>query len=314
MNKVGNKSSTAAFFLGPEHDLRHKLGNESHARESLVFMLQLAEENIAAFIYTWVSGDNKAGAALSVYGSGVGKEPIFEICDGILVPSDMDFDDWHVGDVQVRHRLPLESAEVHYSGQKASIEYQFEAMHPAYNYGSSPEGCPTWMATDRFEQSGRVKGVLRLGERTIPFETFGHRDHSWGTRDWGQVQQSKWLEAQAGPDVALNVFQYMAVGRTGFMGYIQKEGRIEQVTDVRVDFTLDPMFYHTEMAFVIEDAAGRVTTVRTKLFALFEFEVSPLYTLNEGSMIVEIDGEPGVGHVEMGWSKAYLDYLRQSES
>lgn len=303
--------ATAKFALDPVHDARHRLGDVALARESLVFMLQLPEENIAAFIYTWVGGDGKAGTALSVYGPGIDGEPIFEACDGIPVSPEMGFDDWRVGDVHVRHGTPLEVADVTYQGKRASIDYHFEAMHPAYNYGSSPEGCPPWMAADRFEQGGRIKGVLRVGTRAIPFDTFGHRDHSWGTRDWGRVQQSKWLEAQASPDVALNVFQYAAIGRTGFMGYVQKEGRIAEVSNVHIEFKLDAMMYHTWMKFVIEDTAGRTTAVDCKLFALFEFKVSPLYTLNEGSMTIEIDGKAGVGHVEMGWPKAYLDYLRQ---
>jgi hypothetical protein len=312
--KPTTSKSGEVFALNPKHDARHQLGNVAHARESLVFMLQLPEDNVAAFIYTWVSGDGKAGAALSVYGKSVGSEPIFEACDGIPVAAEMTFDDWRVGDVHVHHGKPLEIADVTYAGKAASIDYHFEAMHPAYNYGSSPEGCPPWMAADRFEQSGRVRGTLRIGERVIPFDTFGHRDHSWGTRDWGQVQQSKWLEAQTGPDVALNVFQYAAVNRTGFMGYVQKEGRIAEVTGVHFEFNLDESFYHASIDVVIEDAAGRKTTVRGTTFALFEFKVSPLYTLNEGSLAVEIDGKKGVGHLEMGWPKAYLDYLRQQNS
>lgn len=54
-----------------------------------------------------------------------------------------------------------------------------------------------------------------------------------------------------------------------------------------------------------------MTRVTGKTFAFFEFKVSPLATLNEGSMTVEIDGVKGVGHVEMFWPKAYLDYMAQ---
>jgi len=298
------------FALEAKHDSRHKLGNVPHARESLVFMLQLPEHQVAALLYTWVNGEGKAGTAFGVYGSGVGGAPVFDACDGIPVPDDMGFDDWRVGGVHVRHGAALQVADVSYTTRDASIEYHFEAMQPAFNYGSSREGCPPWMAADRYEQSGRVRGVLRIGERVLPFDTFGHRDHSWGTRDWGRLQHSTWLEAQTGPDVAVHVLQYAALGRTRFMGYVQKEGSIEEVTDVKVDFTLDDRMYHTSMQFEIEDAAARATTLNCELFALYEFKVSPLYTLNEGSMIVTIDGKPGVGHVEMGWPTAYLDYLR----
>src|SRR5439155_23542809 len=146
--------------LDPVHDSRHRLRPEPLARESLVFMLQLPEEDIAAFVYTWVSGESKAGTALCVYGPGIGDEPLFEIVDGIAVPSDQGFDDWRVGGLHSRHVEPLETADVTVNGERASLEYRFEAMHPAYAYGMHRDGCPQWMADERFEQSGRVSGVL----------------------------------------------------------------------------------------------------------------------------------------------------------
>lgn len=310
MNQPANKPETR-FALSAEHDARHRLGNYALARESLVFMLQLPEENLAAFVYTWVSGESKAGAAFCVYGPSAGSEPIFEACDGIPVSPQMGFDDWRVGGAHVRHGKSLEVADVTYTSERASLEYHFEAMHPAYNYGSHRDGCPSWFAEDRFEQSGRVKGVLQIGERRIPFDTFGHRDHSWGTRDWGVAQHWKWLEAQASPDLAVHVFECNAIGRTELRGYVQKDGLIAEVTDVRFGFEHDKELFHTTIEAIVEDAAGRTTTVRGTTFAMYEFKVSPLATLNEGSMAIAIDGQPGVGHVEICWPKPYLDYLRQ---
>ena len=301
----------AKFALSAVHDARHRLVGYPLARESLVFMLQLPEENVAAFVYTWVSGESKAGTAFCVYGPSIGNEPIFDVCDGIPVSPEMGFGDWRVGGVHVRHGKPLEVADVTFTTQRASLEYHFEAMHPAYNYGSHRDGCPSWFADDRFEQSGRAKGVLQIGDRRIPFDTFGHRDHSWGTRDWGVAQHWKWLEAQAGPDVAVHFFECQAVGRNELRGYVQKEGRIEEVTAVHVEFKHDAALYHTTIDAVVEDAAGRSTRVSGRTFAMYEFNVSPLATLNEGSMDVVIDGKSGVGHVEICWPKDYLDYMRQ---
>ena len=306
MSKPGIK-----FELAPINDARHQLRKDSLSRESLVFMLQLPEENIAAFVYTWVSGESKAGAAFCVYGPGVGGETIFEATDGIPVPADMGFDDWRVAGAHVRQGKPLQVVDVTYVGKTATLEYHFDAMHPAYNYGAHRDGCPSWMADDRFEQSGRVKGVLQIGNRHIPFDTFGHRDHSWGTRDWGVAQHWKWLEAQAGPDVAVHFLEYDAVGKHELRGYVQKDGQIAEVTTVDVDFKHDKALYHTTVDAVVTDAAGRTTRVSGRTFAMYEFKVSPLATLNEGSMAVVIDGKSGVGHVEMCWPKAYLDYMRQ---
>jgi hypothetical protein len=34
---------------------------------------------------------------------------------------------------------------------------------------------------------------------------------------------------------------------------------------------------------------------------------------HEGSLRLEIEGVPGVGHLEMQWQKPYLDYIQQQE-
>ena len=303
------------FALDPIHDARHKLRADALARESLVFMLQLPEHDVAAFVYTWVSGESKAGTAFCVYGPAVGAAPLFEAVDGISVPFDMGFDDWRVGGCRVRHGKALEVADVSFDGKAARLEYHFKAMHPAYNYGAQIGGCPRWLADDRFEQSGRVKGTLTIGDRKIAFDTFGHRDHSWGTRDWGAAQHWKWLESQAHcserGDLSVHFFDIEAGGRNILRGYVQKDGRIEEVTAVHVNYTNNDRWDHTAIEAVVEDAGGRMTVVRGKTFAIYEFKVNPMATLNEGSMSIEIDGVKGVGHVEMCWPKAYLDFLRE---
>jgi len=297
------------FSLDPCHDNRHILRDDPNARESLVFMLQLPEHNIAAFVYTWVNNQHKAGAALCVYGPGVGAAPIFEVVDNIPVPADQGFDQWRVGNVHVVHGAALQSADVNYVSDTVNLQYHFDATHPAYNYGSHAEGCPNWLADDRFEQSGQVTGTLTLGDRKIPFATMGHRDHSWGTRDWGVAQHWKWLEAQTGPETSVHFYEIGALGRTQLRGYVQRDGHIAEVTAVDVSFRHDDLLRHTEITANVTDELGRTTRVTGKTFALFEFKVSPLATLNEGSMSVEIDGVSGVGHVEMCWPNAYLDYL-----
>ena len=49
----------------------------------------------------------------------------------------------------VKHGEPLNTAEIAFAGRQASVSYTFEGMHPAYNYGAHPEGCPWYLADDR---------------------------------------------------------------------------------------------------------------------------------------------------------------------
>src|SRR3546814_18745026 len=58
------------------HDGRHVLPDVAMGRESIPYIVVLPEHRIAFFTYTWVSKDSVAGAALAVFGPGVGDEPI----------------------------------------------------------------------------------------------------------------------------------------------------------------------------------------------------------------------------------------------
>ena len=308
-DKKGVKAASR-LTIDPEHDRRHQLRADALARESLVFMLQLPEENLAAFVYTWVSGLGKAGSAFVVYGPGVGGEVVADFCDGIDVSADTTFADWHVGKVLVRHGEPFHDVDVSVAaGGRASLDYHFEAVHPAYAYGSHKDGCPGWVAENRIEQSGRVRGELVLDGRRIPFDTMGHRDHSWGTRDWFFSQHWKWLEAQAGPDRVVHFWEVEALGRTILRGFVVRDGEMAEVADVDVRFTHDESLAHTAVVAVVTDDLGRTTRVEGQTFALYPFVVSPQVTLNEGSMAVTIDGHAGVGHVEMAWPSDYLAHV-----
>jgi hypothetical protein len=301
---------TAIATLDTRHDARHELRPGPFARESLVFMLQLPEADVAAFVYSWVSGEGKAGRAVAVYGEPVAGGPVFEAVDGIAVPADQDFIDWSVGGLSIRHTEPLQRAEVRYASERITLAYDFEAMHPAYAYGSHSGGCPSYLADDRFEQSGRARGVLTIDGREVPFDTFGHRDHSWGTRDWGAAQHWKWIESQAGEDLACHVIEVQAYGERVLRGYLTRDGLTSQVAEAELTYEAEPDLWHTAIRVQARDEAGREMEMRGRTFARIPFPVHPLLHLNEASMAVQIDGQDGVGHVEMAWPPAYLEHVR----
>jgi hypothetical protein len=298
--------------LDVAHDARHRLSDVPDARESLAFVVSLPEERISFIAYTWVDAAGRAGTALAVWGPGVGAEPIFEVVDGLDVPADQGFDDWRVGPIHVRHGEPLQAAELEFAGEAASLTYRFEALHPPYSYGSHADGCPWYLAEDRFEQAGAVRGVLRIGDREIAYDTTGHRDHSWGTRNWGAIQHWKWVWCQTGTDVAVHVMEVVGLGLRQVFGYVLKDGEMAEVTAVEdVAYALGADLMHRSYEATVHDDAGRVTTLGFAAHASFVFPVSPVCTMHEVGMTATIDGVRGPGHVEMGWP---ADYLRRAQS
>ena len=194
----------AALVLEPHHDGRHALRAQPLARESIPYLLNLPEHGTALFTYTWVNAASEAGAILAIFGPGVGEQPIVDALPDRPVPADANFDDWRLGSFHLAQDLTFNHARLHWKTDKAELSMDFDAIHPPYAYGRDARGCMRYAADDRIEQSGRARGSLKLGARTIGFDTTGHRDHSWGTRDWHAAQHWKWVQAQAGPDVAVH--------------------------------------------------------------------------------------------------------------
>jgi hypothetical protein len=291
------------------HDGRHQLGNKPLGRESIPYIVVLPEEGIALFTYTWVSQSGVAGAAAAIFGPGVGPEPIQQRIADRPVSADMNFDNWVIEDFSLKHDLKFDRAHVHWQTPAATVDFAFEASHPPYAYGSHPRGCPSYAADNRIEQAGRAKGTLTLGNRLISFDATSHRDHSWGTRDWRAMQHYEWFVGQVGSDVAVHFWHLEALGRTEVRGFVYKNDVMAAVTDVQVSVEFDKNYWQQRYTAAVTDDAGRMTVLSTEVFARYTLVPDPTFHLRESGGRTVIDGRQGVGWMEVGWPKAYLDHI-----
>lgn len=302
--------STDITALDPIHDNRHRLGGSELARESLVYMIELPEQQIGGFLYTWVNGKGLAGAAICLFGDGVANSPLIEKCDGIPVADDMDFHNWQVNGLRVQLGKPLQTVSVFYQSDNIDIEYHFDAIHPAYSYASHKDGCPQWIANDRFEQQGMVSGHVRFADKTFTLNGFGQRDHSWGTREWGINQHWKWVHAQAGDHLGVHFWQLDAMGDRALRGYVHKDGHVAAITEVDVKAQYDQTMQQKSLQIDVRDSAGRHTVISAEAYAVFPFAVDPTITLFESPLTLSIDGESGYGWCEVLWPNSLIDYQK----
>jgi hypothetical protein len=297
------------LILDPVHDGRHALRQEPKARESVPYLLNLPEEGLALFTYTWVNQASEAGAVMAIFGPSIGDQPIVDAVPDRPVPADMNFSDWRVGGLQMSQDLKFDTARVGWKTDKVELDMRFEALHPPYAYGSDARGCMGYVADDRIEQSGRATGTLKLGDRVIHFDTTGHRDHSWGTRDWQVFQHYKWVHAQTASGVALHFWIVEAMGRTELRGYVFKDQRMALVTavDFEFDYTgkLDPHHWRA----TVTDADGRQTTMEVEVVSRFQLYPDPACCLNENAGRAVIDGQPGVAWLELFFPEAYRNHM-----
>ena len=294
--------------LTASDDLRHDLPAGPHARESLYYDIVLPDEKLLIFFYTWVDGENRAGHLFAVVGEG-DEKLAFHSGDGVDVgcvgSPGADFDDWSVEGLSVRHTELLQRAELGFEASDVTFEAVVEGLHPAFDYQSNADGCPSFVATNRFEQSLRVRGTLRVAGREIAIDGTAHRDHSWGERDWDSIQDWKWLSAQAGEDVVLNAMQIHGRGETTFHGYVRRDGVLEGVTQLRGETEYDEQWRQQRARFTLTDAGGRATVVELERFALLSFTAGERIQLNEAACRGTIDGRPAAIHLEQGWDAEY---------
>lgn len=289
--------------LTESDDLRHALPAGPHARESLYYDVVLPDEKLLIFFYTWVDGENRAGHLFAVVGED-DEKLAFHADDGVEV-GDRDFDDWAVEGLGVKHTDLLTRAELTFEADDVTFEAVVEGLHPAFDYRSNADGCPSFVATNRFEQSLRIRGTLRVGGREIAIDGTAHRDHSWGERDWDSIQDWKWLSAQAGEDLVLNAMQIHGRGETTFHGYVRRDGVLSGVTLLRGETEYDEQWCQRRARFTLTDEAGRTTVVELERFALLSFTAGERIQLNEAACRGTIDARPAAIHLENGWDAEY---------
>lgn len=295
------------------HDGRHQLTDSDIARESIPYLIHLPDEGLATFTYTWVNGAGEAGAAFALFGPGVGDEPIQQKIADRPVAGDMNFSAWEIETFAMQQDLKFREAQVRWETPEATIDFEFSSLHPPYAYGTNKDGCPAYAATDRIEQSGFVKGTLDINGKSIAFDTVGHRDHSWGTREWQAFQYYNWFQGQSKDgSVVVHYWRFFAYGQENLRGYVMKEGLLAEVLDLKTELVFDEKMQQKTLMSTLVDEAGRTTEVRAEFYAHYNLLPVPETNLGEGAAVASYDGVDGVGWLEVGWPTKYLEFAQKS--
>jgi hypothetical protein len=125
--------------------------------------------------------------------------------------------------------------EVNEPGCELSLE--FDDYHPRFDYWSltQEEAHREPFARGHFQVTGGVRGTLRLGDSTYEFEGVGHRDHSWGPRDWSLTNSHRQLCGGLGPDLAFAVMSvHLGNGILTRQGHLFRDGEMTIATEMDV--------------------------------------------------------------------------------
>jgi hypothetical protein len=152
------------------------------------------------------------------------------------------------------------------------MDVSFETLSPPHYAVGGAQG--------HFEQTGRVRGHIRLGDEQWDVDGYGVRDKSWGPRTWqgpsgssakaagpAAVEQGcflNWFSMNFGADLALGG----ACGRTADgtfrgKGWIQRDGETLALEDVTMTTEYDPTnpLLHEAVQLRGTDSSGRSIVV-----------------------------------------------------
>jgi hypothetical protein len=294
----------------PDDDLLHDEVSASgpYARESLLLTAPIPDEELLVFLYLWREGGSKWGRFLFVGGPDM-HEPLFvsHATDGEY--SGDDLRDFTVAGLHWRQPEPLTTAEVSFSGEGLELSVRFEGIHEPFSWHDNADGCPDWVAHNRFEQSGLTRGSLTLGERRVEFSGAGHRDHSWGSRNWFMLQHWKWMNA-ATPDgsTSLHAMIMFVKGQILVNGYLNMDGMLAPIVSAEATADLDEEMIHRAVSGRFVDEQGREMRLESSYAAGWSMPIQHLL-LNEIGMTGTLNGQPAVVHVELGWPAEYVRNL-----
>lgn len=306
-----------APVFGPRDDLRHWPATDgAKMRDSLFWETIMPDEQLGLQIYLYLTDRGRTGYNVSLWGPD--REPVALKLEGGTVGADVDLDDFAFRGLHVTQPVLRRTARVTYDSPDLRISYDFEGIHDAFSYHANPDGIPEWFAQNRLEQSGRVSGFVEIGEpgspelRRVEWDRrMGHRDHSWGPRDWGVPQHWKWFVAYTESGRAVNGWLWIARGEWGFAGYVAGDGATTAISHIEQRATYDDDMTQRRLEATVVDVTGRRTEVVFDRYGLIKLPTNDKMATEiwESACHATIDGEPGAGQWETHWSRPYLDYL-----
>lgn len=303
-----------ADFKATDH-LRHSPDSSGRMRDSLFWQTTLPAEEVGFQAYLYLTAAGKAGFNVVLWGDR--ETPLAIEFAQDQVPADMDLDHFSFKGLEIRQTGFGEPVQLDYASERMTLSLRFTGLHRAFSYHDNPDGLPSWFARNRYEQTGWIEGFVESGSRRIELDGMGHRDHSWGNRNWGMPQHWKWFTAYT-PDGSrmINGWIWMARGELGCAGYVVRDGELVAIRTICQRASYDPDMSQRHLHAEIVDVAGGVCVVELERFGLVKLPTKDKLgtIIQEAACRATIDGLSGAGQYETHWQQGYIDHLVETNS
>lgn len=213
--------------------------------------------------------------------------------DGIWRGSGLELA-WKGDDVQsLRYGSPDCDADLEWRGIHAIVDYRQVAL--GYDDHLAD------IAAAHVEQSGRITGVVRVGDEHYTVDALGHRDHSWGHRHLTSLLCTRWLIGTVGPQLSWSAAVVVVGDMVAEVGYVVRGDDVLAVRsfDIVLATEVDGLSYRRADAVLGLDDGTQLALVLDDVVAGGILRDQPWVGL-ECAATARVDGLVGVGNCETG--------------
>ena len=235
-----------------------------------------------------------------------------------------DTDRFQLGDLS--YRVEGIDWRLRYRSKKCDFDILFRPLNEYYSYiGSGKDaGVLKRLATQHIEQAGFFEGSIKLDGNQVNFGLCpGHRDHSWGIRDWGAIDNYLLISCTFSNEKAINLWKGTSGEKTFQIGYIFDSGKNHEIISSKVKnikYTSDGREpKKCELSF--KDERESKHSIKCEVVCSVPIPL-PKCIVYETIARVEYDGEVGYGLLErlihntnpIVKLKAVIDILKRRRS
>ncbi|MHA1798735.1 MAG: DUF7064 domain-containing protein [Candidatus Helarchaeota archaeon] len=220
------------------------------------------------------------------------------------------------GDENVRFEClePMKKWKINFNHEMFEVDLEFKERFPPYIYMSQEDPMEVLKkygmeilkvaAQKHYEQGMSVTGIIKFKDKgqikeERQINCYGHRDHSWGTRDWVLIDKWNWMSCQF-DEYTINSTRVEVFGKVIEKGFISSTEGAEPIISVEVD---------TEHGFEGKESIPKSSIFRlatpTRQFEIVSKTWKSLYIqrpserglteIHEQIVKFEMDGKSGYG-------------------
>lgn len=146
-----------------------------------------------------------------------------------------DYPAFTLGPITLATVTPLSSYHVVAAYPELACDVVCDVVYEAFDdtvLGYRMDTAGAAIAKGHFESYGRVRGTVTVQGRTHEVDGFGFHDHSWGSREYGNLLAVRNLMVNFGPDLYLQTFDCTTPGGRSVIGYIHADGETQPLADI----------------------------------------------------------------------------------